>query len=69
MGMKLAQFAFIIPRAKWASEASERSEWNGRKFTQKKILARPHRGRGMSSVRPSVCLSVCLSVRLRYFVE
>jgi hypothetical protein len=37
----------------------ERSEWNGRKFTQKKILARPHRSRGMSSV----CLSVCLSVR------
>jgi hypothetical protein len=30
----------------------------------KKILARPHRGRGMSSVRPSVRPSVCLSTLL-----
>jgi hypothetical protein len=36
------------------SSFHERSEWNGRKFTQKKILARPHRGRGMLSVRLSV---------------
>jgi hypothetical protein len=56
------------------SERSEqRSEWNGRKFMQQKILARPHRGRGMSSVHPSVHPSVRLSVRPsvsdRYFVE
>jgi hypothetical protein len=31
---------------------SERSEWIGRKFTEKKILAHPYRGRGMSSVHP-----------------
>jgi hypothetical protein len=35
---------------------SECSEWNGRKFTQKKIRARPYRGRGMLSVHPSVCM-------------
>jgi hypothetical protein len=50
----------IIPRAKRANEVSERSEWNGRKFIQIKILARPYRGRGGMA---SVCLSVCLSVR------
>jgi hypothetical protein len=56
-------YQFIIPQAKWASEASKCSEWNGRKFTKKKILARPHRGRGLSSVRPSVRPSVRSSVR------
>jgi hypothetical protein len=47
------------------SEVSERSEWNGRKFMQKKILARPYRVRGMLSV----CLSVCSSFRpsVNYF--
>jgi hypothetical protein len=43
---------------KRAKEVSEHSEWNGRKFTQKKILARPYKGRGMSSVHLSVCPSV-----------
>jgi hypothetical protein len=32
----------IIPQAKRANELSERSEWNGRKFTHKKIITRPY---------------------------
>jgi hypothetical protein len=55
---------FEIEKTNFYHSTSERSEWNGRKFTQKKILARPHRGRGMSSVCLSVRLSVCPSTLL-----
>jgi hypothetical protein len=47
----------VTPQAKRANKVSKHSEWKGRKFIQKKILACPYRGRGMS-----VCLSVHPSV-------